>query len=892
MKKVVLCLSVFSLILNANTNNSYKDLANNFLNYIGETKNIYNLETLNKDGQDIGIVVNLKNSGYILFSTSENLTPIKGYSLDRNFNDLPLGYKDFLLNELNNKKNYRKVNNLNKKRWNFLKNYKFNKKRVYEPSTNLLSTNWNQDFPYNKYLPKKDGELVVTGCVNTAMSQVMKYYKYPKKGNGVASYKWNGKILKTVLNHKYNWDNMPDSLISENVKNYEIDTVATLMKDIGITNATSFDLLRNGGSGATINLTTLIENFGYSKNLKEIENSDSRFFTILKEEIDNERPVLLSFPTHLTVADGYKSDDLGDKIHINMGWGGSANDFYFIDKGETITAGSHKFATSSPNLSMVYNIKPCSQNNGDCYINLENEDLLIDNKINGKFNYNSDTDRFVTYLNGDTIINGDRGYSNQAFFISVFDSDNNLIIEDDKPIKYNFTKGKYYIKSSLCSSVGFCYNYENDEFSNYELEIISNIVTEDEKNNFDLSEDKPPIIEITNLKDTFLKDEKKIFVNIYDENDDNLDIKIYSDSSIKASYSNTILTLQPLEINKKSKVIIEVTAKDKIVQKSFNILTVDSDIYFGKEFSVTGSFEDQDTLNEHKVVLDGQCQVKGFNGYSNQAFYTKVTGGDMSDTMIDSYFKQDSYYLLASLLQNPETGYGGYYPFSDDSKNYTLTINCPNANEDIDNIAKLLDIKYKTEEVIVEEEKIVEDKEIIEEEKIIEDKEIVEEEKIVEDKEIIEEEKIIEDKEIIEEEKIVEDEIIVIQNLETNLTISSGWNLISLPTENDLNLSNFSDYKVIWKYTNNSWIKNPKTISKGEGFWINSEIDKNYNFIGNSYKLDFSNLKNGWNLVGTGENISKDELSNFEFIWKYINGKWLNKNEIKSIKAGEGFWIK
>jgi Peptidase C10 family len=90
-----------------------------------------------------------------------------------------------------------------------------------------------------------------------------------------------------------------------------------------------------------------------------MKSSNADFFTTIVNEINNERPVILSMPNHMTVADGYASDGTGKKIHINLGWGGSHDDFYYLD--QTNTIGNLTF---TPNHTIYYNIKPCQ--GGEC----------------------------------------------------------------------------------------------------------------------------------------------------------------------------------------------------------------------------------------------------------------------------------------------------------------------------------------------------------------------------------------------------------------------------------------------------------------------------------------------------------------------------------------------
>ena len=58
----------------------------------------------------------------------------------------------------------------------------------------MLTTRWGQGAPYNNSCPTapSSSEHCLTGCVATAMAQVMKYYQYPDKGKGNVTYCYIG----------------------------------------------------------------------------------------------------------------------------------------------------------------------------------------------------------------------------------------------------------------------------------------------------------------------------------------------------------------------------------------------------------------------------------------------------------------------------------------------------------------------------------------------------------------------------------------------------------------------------------------------------------------------------------------------------------------------------
>ena len=154
----------------------YDLVAQNFLKYLKSGKEILSTELIEGNELDknlqkvpIAYLVNLKEGGYILIQPSQNLTPIKAYSLKGDFETLPSAVKKFLLNET--EYNVRAINSpgrtpqsaaaaKNQQRWDFLLNY--HKMRVplsdYTAPQALISTKWDQGYPYNKFLPEINGK--------------------------------------------------------------------------------------------------------------------------------------------------------------------------------------------------------------------------------------------------------------------------------------------------------------------------------------------------------------------------------------------------------------------------------------------------------------------------------------------------------------------------------------------------------------------------------------------------------------------------------------------------------------------------------------------------------------------------------------------------------------
>jgi len=203
----------------------------------------------------------------------------------------------------------------------------------------FLTSKWDQGNPYNAYLPTLNNSKVPTGCVATAMAQIMYFWKWPSKGNGVISYSWNGQTLFGDFNRAYEWAYLQDAYSGSEPQSI-IDPIATLMRDVAYANRTDFAA---SGSGARIEQwdNPIVRYFKYSPDAESrarLSYSDSNaWFLLLKEQMDNKWPVLMSIGSHsgdlshAVVVDGYRLQDGMSQIHVNMGWGGLADNYYTVD---------------------------------------------------------------------------------------------------------------------------------------------------------------------------------------------------------------------------------------------------------------------------------------------------------------------------------------------------------------------------------------------------------------------------------------------------------------------------------------------------------------------------------------------------------------------------------
>jgi len=707
-------------------------VAENFLSYVKSGKEIASVKMISGNALEptsapieTAFLAHLNGGGYVLTARSRQFTPVKAYSLTRPFEDLPDWYKEYLLHEMEYharaaadlKTALTAAASETAARWDFLLNYHLMKAPLaYTPGQWLLTTKWNQGSPYNKFLPLLDnGKRAVAGCVNVAMAQLMRYHGYPARGAGVVSHAWNGQLLEAILDRPYTWSTMPD-VITGTTPEYQADEIALLIRDLAIANETAFS--ESLTSSALPHINVMQENFGYSSSIAKTAKSDvgeAAFFQSLKGEIALERPVLLSFiGQHMVVADGYTDNPAGPEIHLNMGWGGTDDDFYFLDR--EVEAGGYEF---TPTLEMYTHVIPCSEASGDCWVNHEEGDLMEGNVATGNFDSAADADRYEVYLKGATSITAFRGYSNVAFFVIVSNALDGAVVaglsfdgnEDASTARTlpNLPAGLYRLAISL--QYGTSAWPLVDGFNSYEVAIATETMTPEEKAAVDQALDRPPQI-FNAFEDLLLNgatgEAQTILVDARDRNGDDLTLKVRSTNApaVTASLAGNLLTVTPRAagVGQASTIIVRAEAGGRAVEKSFVAMVSDQEVAFGTEFQVAGLFADQDDVQQHRVILDGATTISGYNGYANQAFYITVrdTEGNVvkdlesENTTINETFASSLYLLDASLSRS-----GGYYEYKEGvNDSYWITVTCPDADVSTERIAALLNIDLSGTKVL------------------------------------------------------------------------------------------------------------------------------------------------------------------------------------------------
>lgn len=193
---------------------------------------------------------------------------------------------------------------------------------------------WNQGAPYNNMCPLYDGSnRSVTGCVATAMAQVMMYYQYPKElKTTIKAYNtqtYGIQIPEISSGATYDWDNMLPDYSKSDYSSAQADAVAKLMYHCGAAVKMNY----GPSSGANVTPIILATYFGYDADLMQDLTRTvftlQQWMTLIDNELKEKRPILYSGQSsdggHEFVCDG--SDGKG-LYHINWGWGGYQDGYF------------------------------------------------------------------------------------------------------------------------------------------------------------------------------------------------------------------------------------------------------------------------------------------------------------------------------------------------------------------------------------------------------------------------------------------------------------------------------------------------------------------------------------------------------------------------------------
>lgn len=320
--------------------------------------------------------------GFVLVSADDCVRPILGYSTGNRFESksMPAHVEGWLREYEAEIRHYRaleaagswQVSDEVAMQWRLLQQGEVPPMPLMTAMTDTLLTKWNQGQYYNMLCPVDNGHWTghpYTGCVATAMTQVMKYWNFPQTGysdhqyyhyNGDTSY---GMLYANFGATTYQWNAMPPMLTYLST-GAEDTAVALLMYHAGVSLNMNYGITGSGaGTGnygdyySACTENSLVTYFKYSPALHSIYRGDFSFEewnTRLRAELDAHRPILYSGNDvgtgHAFVLDGYNDDGY---FHLNWGWGSYCDGYYPIGGLNPAPGGAGGNSTSAYNNNNV-----------------------------------------------------------------------------------------------------------------------------------------------------------------------------------------------------------------------------------------------------------------------------------------------------------------------------------------------------------------------------------------------------------------------------------------------------------------------------------------------------------------------------------------------------------
>lgn len=198
----------------------------------------------------------------------------------------------------------------------------------------MLTTKWGQSDPYNANCPLIDGRRCVTGCVATAMAQVLYYHRQnsiDKIINKIPKLTIADEIPKGAF---IDWDNMLNSYNSNvynsnvNYPDEQIQAIANLMLYCGAAVKISYGVHESAAYPENIpNALTNYFDYRQSTLVEREEHSDDEWEEMVYSSLSKGDPVIYCASRHCFVLDGH---DGNGYVHVNWGWGGSSDDYFLL----------------------------------------------------------------------------------------------------------------------------------------------------------------------------------------------------------------------------------------------------------------------------------------------------------------------------------------------------------------------------------------------------------------------------------------------------------------------------------------------------------------------------------------------------------------------------------
>lgn len=277
-----------------------------------------------------------ENAGYVLLSADDVAMPLLGYADEGTFSsdNLPPAF-EWWLSEYAARISHCAGGSTSA---DAQSNYLFASAVQGEAIAPQIKTFWDQIEPYNNRAPLYGANRTYTGCVATAMAQVMNYWKYPERGTGSVSYTSQSIEKKLTLDFSrraFDWANMIDRYETGAYTDAQADAVAYLMQACGYSVKSDYSTDATGALAMNIR-KALVKYFKYDGNAKyelRAYYTTPQWEQMIYDNLKNVGPILYGGGSYLGgghsfICDGY---DGNGYFHFNWGWSGISNGYFALD---------------------------------------------------------------------------------------------------------------------------------------------------------------------------------------------------------------------------------------------------------------------------------------------------------------------------------------------------------------------------------------------------------------------------------------------------------------------------------------------------------------------------------------------------------------------------------
>lgn len=219
----------------------------------------------------------------------------------------------------------------------------------------LVSCTWNQRSPFYNQCPTSGTQHCLTGCIATAMAQVMYYWKYPNVAPAMDSYTSpvNGVTVDALPGGVFDWDNMLD-VYTNSATTQQREAVAMLMRYCGQAARMGYGASASGAYSE--DELAGMKLFGYNADAELLDRDDYsavEWAAMIETQLAAGCPILYGGldadkgAGHAFVVDGCG----GGMYHVNWGYSGAGDGYFALD---AFTTQNLTFSSEQQMLYQVY----------------------------------------------------------------------------------------------------------------------------------------------------------------------------------------------------------------------------------------------------------------------------------------------------------------------------------------------------------------------------------------------------------------------------------------------------------------------------------------------------------------------------------------------------------